>query len=201
MTFSTTPTDRPASPFTVARPHPGARAFTLVEVMIAAALSSVVLAGVLSAFLMLGRSGVNLAGYSVAESEMRRGLEEFSQDVRMASNLAWNSATSVTLTVPHSYASSTPLPHLVTYAYDSATATFHRRPGDATSTVEPTIFIRDVSSFSFTRYNRLDAAAATNAETKRIQITLNIRKTGRTLVAANTTVVSASYTLRNKPAN
>ena len=169
--------------------------------MIGAALSSVVLAGVLSAFLMLGRSGVNLAGYSVAESEMRRGLEEFSQDVRMASNLTWNSATSVTLTVPNNYASSTPLPNLVTYAYDSATATFRRRPGDAASTVDPTIFIRDVSSFSFTRYNRLDAVAASNAETKRIQITLNVRKTGRTLVAANTTLVSASYTLRNKPAN
>ena len=38
-----------------------------------------IMPGVLSAFLMLGRSGVNLAGYSVAESEMRRGLEEFSQ--------------------------------------------------------------------------------------------------------------------------
>ncbi len=37
------------------------RGFTLVEVMIAATLGTFVLAGVLSTFLMLGRSGANVA--------------------------------------------------------------------------------------------------------------------------------------------
>jgi len=179
----------------------------LVEVIIAATISGFVLAGVLTAFLMLGRSGARLAGYSVAESQLRRGLEEFSQDIRMASNLAWNSASSVTLTVPLNYVTSDPATtNLVTYAYDSATTgetaqTFYRRPGDTSSSVAPTILVRDVSTLNYIRYNRLDATAASDAETKRIQITLNVRKTGRTLVAANTSLVSASYTLRNKPAN
>jgi len=193
MIFSTTPSD----------PR---RAFTLVEVLIAVSISSIVLAGVLSSFLMLGRSGANLAGYTESETQIRRALEEFSQDVRMASNIVWNSATSVTLTVPNNYTTSTPTPNLVTYAYDSATSgatslCFYRRPGDLASTAAATVFVRDISTFTFTRYNRLDATAASDAETKRVQITLNVRKTGRTLVAANTTLVSASYTLRNKPAN
>lgn len=194
MIFSTTPTEpRPAS----------AAAFTLVEVMIGAAIASVVLAGVLSAFLMLGRSGANLAGYSTAETQIRRALEEFGQDVRMANALVWNSDASVTLTVPNNYASTG---NLVTYSYDSGTSgvtaqTFYRRPGNTLSTSTATVFVSDVSRFNFTRYNRLDAAATTDAETKRLQITLNVRKTGQTLVSANTTLVSASYTLRNKPAN
>jgi type II secretory pathway pseudopilin PulG len=176
------------------------RAFTLVEVMIGASLSTLVLAGTLSAFLMLGRTGANLANYSVAETQIRRGLEEFSQDVRMASDLAWTSASSFTLTVPTNYAAHG---NLVTYAYDSATQNFYRRPGDGVTTPLPAlaVLIPDVSSFSYTRYNRLDAAATSNADTNRLLITLNVQKTGRTLVAANTTLVSSSYTLRNKPAN
>eukprot|EP01035_Chromulina_nebulosa_P067794 gene67794-92888_t len=41
--------------------------------MIGASLSALVLAGTLSAFLMLGRTGANLANYSVAETQIRRG--------------------------------------------------------------------------------------------------------------------------------
>lgn len=198
MIFSTTRFEPPPGPAPPAR-----RAFTLAEVMIATAISTFVLAGVLSSFLLLGRSGANLAGYSESETQIRRALEEFSQDVRMASNIVWNGSTSVTLTVPNNYPGHA---NLVTYAYDSAASgptarSFYRRPGNLLSTAGATVFVRDVSSFTFTRYNRLDAAAASDAETKRVQITLNVRKTGRTLVAANTTLVSASYTLRNKPAN
>lgn len=180
----------------------GARhhAFTLPEVIIGATLSTIVLAGVMSAFLMLGRSGVNVANYSTSEAQIRRGMEEFGQDVRMASAIAWNSSTSVTLTVPGQYAAHG---NLVTYAYDPATSgatarSFYRVPGAPSSGAERMIFVRNISSFSFARYNRLDGAANSNAETKRLQITMNVRRSGQTVVAANTSVVSASYILRNK---
>lgn len=171
--------------------------------MIGTSLSTIVLAGVLSAFLMLGRSGMNAAGYAVSEAEIRRGVEEFSQDVRMASDITWNSATSITLTVPNNY---TGHGNQVTYAYDNSTTgptaqSFYRMPGAATSTAGKLIFVRSVSSFAFARFNRLDAAATNNAETKRIQISMNVRRTRATLVAANTTLVMASYILRNKVAN
>src|SRR5688572_23520838 len=89
------------------------RAFTLVEVMVASTLGTIVLAGVLSTFLMLGRSGANVANYSMMEAESRRALEELSQDLRMAKDITWNSAESVTLTVPDNY---TTTGNQVTYA-------------------------------------------------------------------------------------
>lgn len=187
-----------------ARPHRGRhRGFTLPEVIIGASLGTIVLAGVLSAFLMLGRSGINVANYSMSESEIRRAMEDFAQDVRMANNVNWNSETSITLTVPGNYTSTS---NQVTYAWDSATTgstaqCFYRKPGNASSTSPSTIYVRNVSSFYFRRFNRLDGAASTNAETKRIQITMNVRRTGQTVVAANTSVVSVSYLLRNKVAN
>jgi hypothetical protein len=161
-------------------------------------LSTIILAGVLSAFLMLGRSGANAANYSVSESEIRRGIEDFSQDVRMANNIIWNSATSITLTVPNNYAASA---NQVTYACDPATQQFYRMPGTAASTAAKTIYVRNISTFEFSRFNRLDAAASNDFETKRIQVSMNVRRSAATLVAANTTLVSASFILRNKVAN
>jgi Tfp pilus assembly protein PilW len=189
------------------RSEPGcgrpAAGFTLVEILIGIALSTFVLAGILTSFLMLGRTGVNVAHYSVSESEIRRAMEEFSQDIRMARQIQWNSANSITLTVPDNYASTS---NMVTYSFDSSSTgptarCFYRVPGDASSTAAPQIHVRNVSQFEFSRFNRLNDPAITNAETKRIQIRMNVRYDRSTLVAANTTLISSSYTLRNKAIN
>lgn len=178
-------------------------AFTLVEVLIASTLGTLILAGVLSTFLMLGRSGANVANYSVMESQSRRALEEFSQDLRMASNVAWNSSTSITLTVPNNYVANG---FKVTYAYDPSTTSatkqsFYRKPGDASSTAAPTVLIRNVVSLSYARFNRLNTAATSNETTKRIQLSMTARTTSNTAVSASNIILSASYILRNKYAN
>lgn len=202
MITSTIHTDRRAGGRRIScRKRSRSGAFSLVEIIIGSSIGSFVLAGVLAAFLMLTKSGMSLSNYSVSEAEIRRGIEDFSQDIRMASDIAWNSSTSITLTVPNNYTSNS---NKVTYVYDSSSAgttaqCFYRMPGDASSTATKTIYVRNVSSLTFARYNRLDATAANNTETKRIQITMTVRKTNTGLVAATTTLVSASYTLRNKP--
>jgi Tfp pilus assembly protein PilW len=178
--------------------------FTLVEVMVGATLGSIVLAGVMAAFLMLGRTGMNVANYSMSEAEVRRAIEDFSQDVRMASGITWTSATSITLTVPNNYTNNV---NKVTYIYDSSTSgetaqCFYRTPASGTSAATAKLILaRSISSLQFKRYNRLDGDALSDPETKRIQLTFSVQRTGRTLVNANTTLVSASYLLRNKVAN
>lgn len=183
------------------RPRGGAAGrdgFTLVEVMVAMTLSLVVLAGVMSSFLMVGRTSMNVTSYSVAEAEIRRAVEKFSQDVRMAADVRWNSSTSVTLRVPYHYASHG---NQVTYAFDPVARMFYRHAGDAASTAPKTIFVRELAEVSFSRFNRLNGPAATDPETKRVQITMKVRRTRSTVVAATTALVSASFTLRNKPVN
>jgi hypothetical protein len=185
------------------------RGFSLTELLIGASISSFILVGVLSAFLMLGRSGMSVANYSTAEAEIRRGVEEFSQDVRMASNVTWNSASSITLTLvpPNAYSSlGSGHANKVTYALDAATSSFYRKPGLPASTERPLILVRDVSEFSFLRYNRSANPVSTyatnpDAETKFIRIFMNVRHARATLVATNTTLVLAGNVLRNKPAN
>jgi Tfp pilus assembly protein PilW len=168
--------------------------------MIGATIGSFVLIGVLSTFLLMGRSGVNLSAYTTMDAQTRRALEELAQDLRMASGITWNSSTSITLTVPDNYTTSS---NQVTYAWDTTTgsATFHyfyRVPGTASSGATRTRYIANITSFSYSRFDRLNAAASTDTSTKRIQLTMTISSTSSTAPTATDTTISASYVLRNK---
>ena len=185
---------------TARRCGPRSGAFTLVEVVIGSAIGVFVLLGVLTTFLMLGRSGVNIVSYSSMDTQTRKGLEEFAQDVRMASAFSWNSATSITLTVPDNYAGTG---NQVTYAWDDTAGSptyhyFYRMPGTAASVAPRTTYVANVTGFSFYRYDRLNVAATDDAHTKRLQISMTITTTNRTVVAATDTTISASFILRNK---
>src|SRR3954470_19477604 len=124
---------------------------TLVEVMIAGGIGSFVMTGVLSVVLMMGRSGVAAANYADMEAQSRRAVDEFAQDVRMSSDLTWNTSSSITLTVPDNY---TTTGNKVTYGYDNSTTgptagSFYRLPGTATSLASRFVLARNVTVLSF----------------------------------------------------
>jgi Tfp pilus assembly protein PilW len=167
------------------------RGFTLVEIMIGASLSTFILAGVLSTFLFLGRSGANMQNYTDMETQARRGLEIFAEDVRQASSITWNTAHSATIVVNSAS---------VTYAYDSSTRIFSRNGSALITGIT-------AGSFDFSAFNvagtemPLSTAAertAASSSTKQLQITLEATRTNTTVVAATNTVLSARFILRNK---
>ena len=190
MTTSTpSPIRKPA-----AARHPRG-AFTLVEVMIGATLSSFVLAAVLSTFLFMGRSGANLSNYSDMETQARKALEIFAEDVRQASAITWTSSTYVTLTVNSA---------AIAFTYDSSTSTFYRRTSSGTQTLITGI---TAGTFAFKAYNvagtEMALATAANltaagTSTKQLQISLEASRTTRTVATATNLVLSARYILRNK---
>jgi hypothetical protein len=169
--------------------------------MAASGLSTIILMGLLSSFVLIGKNSYNAANYSMMEAESRRALEMFTQEARMASNLVWNNAYSVTLTVVTA-TGTTP----VTYVYDSATTgstakCFYRKTGTATSTDTPLVLVHNVSEFAFRRYkivNGTDFTATNDLETKQLQIALRTVRTGATTVNATNAVLSARVVLRNK---
>jgi len=178
----------------------GGGGFTLVEVLIAATLSTFVLAGVLSAFLFLARTSFRSSGYSEMEAEMRRGLDTFARDTRNATDVRWNGPQSITLTVDGGP---------VTYAYDSTAASdtyrsFYRVPGDAASPLARTVLVRGVTpDFAFRRYKLAqpgvtDNAANNDRETKLLALTLRAARTSIATAGASNSAVSARYMLRNK---
>jgi Tfp pilus assembly protein PilW len=173
--------------------------FTLVEVLIAATLTTFVLAGVLSAFVFMSRTGLRSSGYSEMEAEVRRGLDTFARDTRSATDVRWQSAQSLTLTVNGSP---------VTYAYDNTPGSatyqaFYRVAGDAT-TGPRTVLVRSVGpDFAFRRYKLsqtgvTDNTAQNDSETKLLQVTLRATRTSVATTGATQSAISARYLLRNK---
>ena len=109
-----------ASSRATARPGPAERGFTLVEVLIGAALSAAVMAAVLSSYVYLGRGLGRLTNQQTLETEGRRTIALFARDARMASDLVTvsSSPTSpasnrVDLTVPTATGTNTMQMHSV----------------------------------------------------------------------------------------
>jgi Tfp pilus assembly protein PilW len=168
----------------------------MVEVMISAALGSVILMAVISMFLFIGRSGANLANYSEMEAQARNGLEYFAQDTRQASEMTWNSASSITLTVNGA---------TIVYSFDSSASEFSRRAGGIDNVLIQGIntFVLDGYMITGAKVNTTDLTTAAKRDaasgvTKQLQIYLKSARTSSTVNTATNTVLSARYILRNK---
>lgn len=184
----------------------GCRAgFTLTEVMISAAISGLILAGVLSAFLMIGRTGFLSSSYSELHAQTRNALDVFGADARRAADLRWNSDQSITLSLVTAGSGLS----LVTYAYESDQrsahhGSFYRKTGDAASSALPQVLLRGLASdFTFRRYKleragQADNVATTDLETKQIEVVFRAQRKGSTTATASQQAQSARYILRNK---
>ncbi|MFA6287634.1 MAG: prepilin-type N-terminal cleavage/methylation domain-containing protein [Opitutaceae bacterium] len=190
------------------------RAFTLVELMVSMALASFLMLGVLSSFLMMGRSGANAQNYTQLEAKARKALEYFSRESRLAYAVSSYGASSVTLRIPDTSSSRTALAYSVTYTFDGTAGTFSRTgpPIDTPSgTSATTVLLTGVEQitgsnpFNYYRYVTTGYAsgftsntASNVTEIKQIEINFILKRTSTTVASATNKVLSARFILRNK---
>ncbi len=176
--------------------------FTLVEIIIATGLSAIVLAALIATSLQLARSGVRINQYSEMQGQIRRALDRFGVDARMATAVKWNSSTDLTLTVPNLGGTTS----LVTYAWTGATQSFYLVPGaDSTTNSGRVYLVQGVAAqangspgLTFSRFDRDGHVAADDPATKRILVSLAVSRQSRSLATSSENTVVASFTLRNK---
>lgn len=175
--------------------------------MVSTGLGAVILAAVLSAVLMINRSGYLLNNYIEMEKQARNALETFAIDARMTESVTWTRASDGTLTgitlVPPDLKS-------VTYAYNPTSGILTRTDN---TTSQTRTLVSGIQSLSFTAYKYSEATglAAINPaitatsdtllknDTKMVQISLSAIRTRSSLADSTNNVVSARYVLRNKP--
>lgn len=116
--------------------------FTLVELLIGMTLSLIILGAVLSSYIFLGRNftrslGISSANQPTLESQARRSLTNFGEDVRMANGITApvlpdTLANEVTLNLPVGSGTKG-----ITYYYNSLTTNWPVTIGTTTVTVLP----------------------------------------------------------------
>ena len=181
----------------------GRRAFTLVELMIGASLGAVVMTGVMSTFLFLGRSSANIRNYSDMETQARRALETFAEDTRQASAVTWVSSTSLTLVV-----NATNISYVFDVGAPNSAGVYNA--GRLTRTVggTATTLLTGITSFNFQAYtitgalisdfSSASARTTANGTTKQLQISLSAVRSTQTVASATNIGLSARYVMRNK---
>ncbi len=162
---------------------------TLVEMLVAMTLGSLVLAAVFSTLIFVSKGTFNLADYIAMDQEAQVALETFSREARMAENVSNYTANGITLTVPTTSSS-----YNIAYTYVPGDNTFYRAYG----TVDEKALIKNVTNFSLKRYNLQHNLASNDLETKQLQIDIKSRRSGVITVSTSNNVLSARYILRNK---
>lgn len=204
MTTSTPRAERPVlpcrSPRRPALRGPKRRGFTLTEVLISATLSVFILAGVLSTFLLLGRTGLNASAYAEMNSRLRVAVERFNRDVRLASDVRWVNERSLTLVLPEGSGPE------ITYAFEPAAdpgapGRFIRQVAGAPASET---LVRDIApDFAFRYYSLpaspgADTPAENALETHQIEVRLRALRPDSRAPSASQLALSARCVLRNK---
>lgn len=168
--------------------HRSRRGITLVELMIAISISTMILTGVMSSFIYLTRGTVATTDYADMSTEANTALERFAREVRMANGVINFSTNSVTLSVLDGSAYS------VNYTYVPADGTFYRAYGTANQKA----LIKGIDRFALQRFTLLGNPATNHLETKLLQLDLRSTRTGPAKAFASNNVISARYIMRNK---
>jgi Tfp pilus assembly protein PilW len=183
--------------------------------MISAALASILLAGVLSTFVMMGRTGANMQNYTELEAQARKALELFSREVRLAYAVTAYSSTSVTLSIPDTSSARNAFAYSVTYTFDSANKKFTRtgppidNPAGTSASTDLITNVQPITGVNPLNYYRFvtgggyqngftSNTAANSTEIKQVELNFVAQRQSTTVAAATDKVLSARYILRNK---
>jgi prepilin-type N-terminal cleavage/methylation domain-containing protein len=170
---------------------PACRGFTLVELLVATSLSAIVFAGVLSAYLFIGRNLTRLVNFQQQEVESRRTLRYLTEDVSAATVLTTATASRLDLTKPASGGSTA-----ISYVYSPGDQTLTRTDPSGTRTL-----LTGLTDFSLLYYNRTGMAIASSLLSVK-SIELSFSSTAGSAASgtlASYSTVSPRIVMRNKP--
>ena len=203
----------------------GSQGFTLVELLVATSIATVLIAGMLSSYLFLGRNLVRDTNRQQLETQSRNMLQTFARDVGVAVQVAraYDSATDITQpsswqTMPTSGQvafrmsvrndSNNQYQYAVTYTYDPNADIVTRVVSSGLNSGTPPsnfnannlILLTHASSFSFNYLDRAANTASNQLGIKQIEVASFTLTNGTAATGTQSTFTGASgrLVLRNQ---
>lgn len=158
--------------------------------MVALSLGAIVCAGVLAAYLFVGRNLTRLVNFQSQEVESRRTLQYFTEDASAAITLTTATASSLALTKPTESGTTA-----VSYAYASAAGTLTRTDGAGSR-----VILTGLTSLTFSYYNEGGTEVSGNPQSvKAVELAFaSASGSAASGTKASYTTVSPRVVLRNK---
>ena len=177
--------------------RPGARAFTLFEVMIAMAVASLVAVTLAVLGIYFSRSLAMVTNHIEIEAQSRVAMDTVSREIRSATSVSGLTTNSITLQVNS---------NRVTYAVNATDRTLTRVERNSLGSVLDTrVFLRECDSASFETYQRnaTNAAyntfpSATTSDAKIVRLRWSLSRTNYGGKLAVGTMNSARIVIRKK---
>src|ERR1051325_3800571 len=188
---------KPGRPLTCHRVTPGRWGFSLIEVMMSVTAGFLVLAGVMTSYLMATRGLTAAGSYAGHQHDMRSIFGPLASDVRHASGLTNYSPTDIALMVVTNITGGTVSSKVVRY-YQGTGANSNNFYRDDAGTAR--ILSSSLKSVSFTAYDKnLSTSGVDQTTCKLLKVNLSLQKTTFN-TTNNEQTVSARLVLRNKVA-
>lgn len=197
----------PTGPFKTMKPQTkeanrrASAAFTLTELMMATAISGLVLASMVSTFFVFAVGSKSVGAYTMMSNDSRLVLEHFARDIRAAEDVTQADASTLTVQTPTtSFYNGTS----VTYDYDEDTKFLSRIEEDDSGTaISNKTLLQGVEQFTFSYFDPLGAKLSLNTASillsvKSVQVDAEMeRSVSRT--EATDYIISARFMMRNRP--
>ncbi len=172
----------------VSKPGRSHRGFTLAEILIATALTGLLLAACLSSVVFLMKSAVGSGNYSEMNQQSRRALEYFGREIRQGQEINTPKVNGFDLKVPVTTTTS----KTITYGLDKSKKEFYRMEDGVRSKL-----LGDVEDVIIRYYNINGAESTLPLEIKQVQ--MEAKMVRKVLTTENTNyLISARFTLRNR---
>lgn len=190
------------------------RAFTLAELVVGSTLAAIVMAGVLSSFVFLGRNLTRISYQHALEAKSRIALGYLTADLKLATDVQSETSPSSPsdTRLKLKFISSTNTTYYVTYAYDSTNKYLTRQvdSGTAVTLLADTApngqKVITCTSFDFNYYTTTSGTPTSQSTTTLVPYSIKLVEVSYTLEsgsAANGTktqlqIASARFALRNR---
>ncbi len=176
-------------------------AFTVTELIVATAISGVVLASMVGTFITFAIGATSIGAYTEMSKDSRFVLEHFARDMRAADDVSQASATTLTVGYPATqfYHGST-----VTYEFDpNAKLLFRIEKDSSGKELANEVLLAGVEDFAFSYYDPLGNSLSLQTPSillsvKSVQVDAKmLRNVSR--AEATDYIISARFMMRNRP--
>lgn len=173
----------------------GSRGMTLAETLVGTAVGALILAGVVTTYIISVRGFSAVSNYNQIHGDGRIAVTYFAKDIRAVSSIAsFSNPSNITVTIPTAFNASGVATNTATVTYSTSAGALYRYDS---RTGKTDMLATNISQLTFTLF---DTANSTNGVTlstaKGIQADIKLRKTIGSR-AQTEDYLSARYDMRN----